>query len=467
MKLKVFPLFVFLAVANFGRADQLDDRLKDLRQSVTAEIDALNKKSENSQDRQAAMQAQQILEVMSVVEQTTAGQRSEDLRYVRQQIASLQFSKDLQAKFAAFFEQFGELQKKRAKDYLSNVENTLSAAREAILKAKKPGDLDDILGEIDSLGGRRGGDGSTLAREAAEKLQAATATITTWQKYLQTAESGYPDAAQNNLRQLLERQTDYPLLNAEVIKSELAKLQKNKAAPSNEVSLILDSVKQASDIPPAAKSLANIDSDTRNQGTIQFASQRMQGFARIYAAAVYGFQENISDSYSSDSANPFTTDLLRIESLLRLELLSRAFAKLKVDPPKPGENFEDYTNRLLEAAVQAKDWDTAESILKVSTKSFGRQQTNATFSSLLGGIQAFNSGKKLENAGQFAAAIQAYRKVLTTSGPYLPVNEATERLRVLTDQHKDAVAQLDKEEEIRSLVKSVLESSPRRPYPPY
>lgn len=109
-----------------------------------------------------------------------------------------------------------------------------------------------------------------------------------------------------------------------------------------------------------------------------------------------------------------------------------------------------------------------ERILEFANRAIGRQQTDPSAASQITALKAFNAAKKLELAAQYSQAIQSYRKVLASAAPNLPVEEATERLKVLTSEHKEAVTQADREEEIRAIVRSAVESIPRRnPGMPY
>jgi hypothetical protein len=153
--------------------------------------------------------------------------------------------------------------------------------------------------------------------------------------------------------------------------------------------------------------------------------------------------------------------LLRIEGLVEMDTLTRAFAELGLSGPKPNETTVAYTFRMANAAAKEKKWDLVIRILSGSTRSANRSASNSSGGSIEKAIKAYIVGQRLEAAGQYASAIQSYRRVLAVSGDLAPIEEATERLKKLSAEHKDAVAQVDRDEEIRDIVKSVLEAMPQ------
>lgn len=466
MKL-AFPL-VWLLLAPLALADELDDRLNNLRESFTKELEKTPAAPAVNNPALDRGREQQILSLMTVVEQAAAGGR-EGTQYLRQSIVTVQgISPEFRKELLQFLDALPSLQEKRKVEYQKAVNDLVQNVQKALPEEKDPEKLNEFLGEMDALQKSRWSSESVMAEQTAQKLQSAIEMTTKWQKFLRSKEAGFPEAALNNLQQMLGDQSDFPLLSAAVIQGEIDKIQDGEDSPTEEVLVILRSVQKASDIPGATQRVNKVSSARpRDEGRTEGAKQRMRSYATTYAASEYGFSEvSGSTTFSLDNTSPFMVELLRIENLLRLDILGRAFAPLSLGPPQEGENQSSYATRLMQEAAAAKNWPLVEKIMSFSSKGLGREESTAQRGQLTA-LQTFNAAKKLEAANQWASAIQAYRKVISASGDFIPVEEATERLKVLSSQHKDALAQVDREEDIRAIVKSAMEGAGVRGRPPY
>ncbi len=462
-------LFCFLVIAGAAIADELSDQLDALRKNLTAELEGI--KTQTSPDEDGARQrsrGQQLLSLMTNIEQLAADGRGQNSQHLRQAVLTTSdLSPALQEQMIAILDALPALQQKRAEEYQNSVSLALATAREALPEATEADTLNGLVGELDALRMSNWRTNSTLGEQMNQQLSAAVTTIGKWQDYLRNRRAGYTEAAQHSLQQLLDQNSPYPLIDAATIQAALAGIRKEADDPLNEVAVILESVKQPTDIPSAAQRIGTISPPPRDQGRLNAILPRIQALAAAYAAMQYGFSDNEqSSSRSLDETNPLAAELLRVENLLRLEMLTRTFADLNVGPPTEGENHESYSRRLLAASVEKNDWQSVEKILSFISRRFGRQHSGASAAGQLNAVQAYTAGQRLEAAGQFAAAIQSYRRVLTSTGDYLPIDQASERLRELSEQHKDIITQIQREDEIREIIRTTLESTPRR-NPPY
>ncbi len=156
-----------------------------------------------------------------------------------------------------------DLISKRDAIYLKSIDQLEEIVRDGLLKAKYPEDLNHFLSDLEVLKQGR--------REAAAQLQSASAarlanlgsTIATWQQYLRSKNSGYFAAAETALRSLMDQRGGSPIVPAEDVQRLIAALRQAGDGPFEAANNILRSVRAVSDIPAAAKKIAQIPTSAR------------------------------------------------------------------------------------------------------------------------------------------------------------------------------------------------------------
>ena len=194
----------------------------------------------------------------------------------------------------------------------------------------------------------------------------------------------------------------------------------------------------------------------------------MKVFAEAQAALTYGFYERlVGFNQSSQTELRWEPELLRIDNLLQLELLQKQFADPQFDPPKENENHLDYLRRLVQVAAAENNWEKVLKLLTAGARAWpGQKQVWRAPSSFARdseeALNSFVAGKHLEEAGQYTSAIVAYRKVVASSAEFVPREEAAECLKKLGLEHSEAVEKAGREQEIREIVKTIIDSLPPR-----
>ncbi len=481
---RVLPLLLFLSTLGLACADELQDQAAALKKSIQEQSESLSSQTtttsvksndklhpsppEDPAERQKRFadqrrvmeQIQQLQLLQSALETVLRMQNSfsdEGLEQVRQQISDLNaIDPRLRAQALAFLDKFKELQHKRAAAYQAQVDEILKRAHAVADTATDPDALDSVMAEMDAVSHAQWNTSSLTGRNTQSKLSAAVRALTNWQSYLRNLQAGYDSTALNSLQQILNQSSSYPFFTADRVRQEISKLKNKADSPMKEVSEILASVKQASDIPAAADRLSKIPrSSQQDQWPITSTVQRMQTLAKTYSASVYGATD-FSSSFYIDSTSDSAPEFQRIENLLRLYLFTHAFANLGVPAPAADENASAYLTRLVTDAAREKNWTLVQQLLELSHFPFlkiagGTSQEN------LNAVTMLLSAQRLEAAAQYAAAIRTYRAVILSPGNLIPVDEVVAHLRQLTDEHKDALAQIDREENIRDAVSAYMQ----------
>ena len=441
-------LALLLAFASPTIADEYSDRLKSLEA-------AANRKVEGQSSNADAAQFVRLMRQL--------GGMSEDrIDDLRRTIEISELLPPLRKEMLSLIDDAPGLLRKRLEEQQKQIAETLKKAQERAQAATDPAVLDVIVRETEAS--QRSLWWTDLYKESGvrTRLSDAMDALSIWKAYLSNRKAGYADIARSNLRNLLDKAVEYPFFDAVQVKSAMAVIDGELNAPQAEVLEILRSVKTPSDISGAVTRLEKISASVRDQDDLQATLRQLRTLATQYAENRYGF---VGDSHGISGgvqpSSPSKPELLRIEGLVEMDTLTRAFAELGLSGPKPNETTVAYTFRMANAAAKEKKWDLVIRILSGSTRSANRSASNSSGGSIEKAIKAYIVGQRLEAAGQYASAIQSYRRVLAVSGDLAPIEEATERLKKLSAEHKDAVAQVDRDEEIRDIVKSVLEAMPQ------
>lgn len=451
----------FFACAAF--ADELDDLVRTMRDRVSVELRAIeSEQPKNEQEkRQQAQKEHRLMEAMAGLESAIARGQAEEMQSLPHLFAQeAELTPETRRAMEALASKAPELIAKRKTNYCNAVQQLVDATRRKILSAKHADDLSGLLIEIDALKNSRvQSEGQTL-KQAAEKLMSAEQTVHNWERYLRQKEAGYLGAAKLALDQILNQRSAYPILRAEEVQVELKRADESRNSMAANATAILRGIRTAADIPAAADRISQLSyTSSEEQSQLSTLKNVMNSFAQFEAALNFGFYDRLANQMQSIGSNSeWGRELPRIEDMLRTELLRKQFSDLRVDPPGAGENHADYFKRLIKTAADKRDWDKLLKLLSAESRTSDRRDPSARATE--GVVADFVAGKRLEEAGQSASAIAAYRRVIANSADYAPRDEAAERLKKLADAHPEAAEKATREEEVRQIVKTVLESRP-------
>ena len=104
-------------------------------------------------------------------------------------------------------------------------------------------------------------------------------------------------------------------------------------------------------------------------------------------------------------------------------------------------SLEQTILKLADEAAKGKDWRRVYDLLQVCASSDARLGPEGShMNEELAGIAEFFAAERLEKAQQWPEAVRSYQNVLRRMGNRLPIDEATERLKVLKQEHPEVEA---------------------------
>lgn len=335
----------------------------------------------------------------------------------------------------------------RQKAFAEQVSAGIEKAAKACRQAKTAPEMETAIAQFSALKPRNQ-NGRTTEQQTrlVQRIDSVLRFMTRWQDSILQASAGYDGAARNILRELADPSSsysgnqNYPLLTrAEIV----ARMGKESEATVED---ILRGVKTLDELPKAIADLQRLSQEPRRgvsmmeiNSPVGELTQISRGHNAFKGGAYDGALASVSTDAPYVQAIGSSPELTRLRNLLLTEVLPK-YLELPDDPkPKANENASDFLLRLAKESAGKEDWARVARILDAYRQvAFGRVQTPAWVDADIDACENFASAANLEKAGRFAAAIQAYQKVLTKIGRYAPTAAANDRLLALQKSQPEA-----------------------------
>jgi len=445
------PIIILLLVIAIGpptawlSASPLDDKVAALREAMKTEI--ADKESKSAASGVPVAPGDALLRYPGAVEVLLSNLNdasgSTNAQAELQQLLS-QFSSDAVQK--AGHDLLDEIRRERqakVDTYTSSVDDVIKRVSDAVLKATKPSDLDQVLADLQRVqqGGRENPGMYQEMQRATQRALSAYQFVAIWQDYLSDSENGKIQQAQNELHGLAQNNYGESLIPRSAILDRA-----NQLAPSVTTSpggaplssgetarKIVEGIQSLDDMAPALQRISAQDPND-NGGIIQ----TLRGFVTEYNNTKAGLP--LAFNFGSPVFQPEFNNP-KLYTKLWLFLLEHEFDAFKGTPPAEGESPLQFLECVFADAEQREDWHE----LQQAYLAHAYLQRNSLFSTGLSprdttGFEFMLAGLNQETAGQYVASILSFEQALKFPDTYLPAKFIGNRLNNIQKNHPDDYA---------------------------
>lgn len=439
--MRTFPLIVAASfvIGSSLFADSSDD--------LNAFVDKLKKSLASKQtDRAYGAEAAQQFEVLSIALKRGDFERAQQLI---QNLGAYGVPPELRAEWQALADDLAakivEMQQQAAIDWKKSVDGVAAKAKEACSAAKSSADLDEVMIEIAALQMKRVSSNNILSQRATQKLEGTARFLDQWARFLDCRDAGETNQA-NNILQELSRGGGFPVLSA----AELQKFASEGAyTPDNAIDaarFAFRDVETADQLPAAverARELLKKPSLAREARDWNFSS-----VLEMCDAEEAIDQGRLADAraklISQDSSNLVINvpALRELRSNLLNRLATAEVAEIAGGQLSEGQSVGAFLSATLDRLqAEGKFAEMAKIMARVGELQRGINLQNVPWSpNDPAALAAYASGAQLEAAGDALAAINEYRRAITSgqTGKYAPTKQAEEALARLRQSHPAA-----------------------------
>ncbi len=315
----------------------------------------------------------------------------------------------------------------------------MTRAGQAITTAKKPEDLDGLIMDMGQHENSRYGGNSAMQgnEQLSQQFASAFEFIKQWQNYLAHLNNGQTEEARNDLRNLSQNNYAGNLIP----RSKLLALESpdkltppggaSAAAvntPTAQAQAIFDGIKTLDDIQPALVKLEPLR--RANTSELQQAYYSLAQILQSYQNLKAGLPAQINNnSYSNGPSVP-----PGVRAQLMLLALQNRFTSFKGKAPAPAEKPTDYVDRVIADAISREDWALLHSAAQ-SRQMLDQQSGMGYATSYPSGVDSIIAGAHMEDAGQWALAVQSYETALRSSDPSVPAKVLGDKLAAIKRDH--------------------------------
>ncbi|MCE0497365.1 MAG: hypothetical protein LV481_05395 [Methylacidiphilales bacterium] len=369
------------------------------------------------------------------------------LQSTLQQILSVYTSDAVQKAGRDLLDEIKNEQKARSDAINTEVEGVLDRAKDAILKAQKPADLDAVLQELQkaqSLPNGMSYPGMFYpgAQNSVQRLSAAYQFTTGWQDYLSALAGGQTEQAGNYLRNLSQNGYGITVIPRSEILQRIQDLGKAKtdvktAAPGPSAEDIFNNIKTLDEMEPALRQIQAMRSvnggyDNDAQQIINQLSQYVRVYNDVRAGLPSNYNMGSINSNNGSSGNP------KLTAMMFVFIMQHYFDTFQGAAPAPDEKPQAFLNRVIEDAKTREDWQLLGKAAGIEqyfsqNSGLGPYASVTQFDPL--GLNSLMAGIHQEEAGQYAQAVVSYQAALKSSSNLVPAKMIGDHLAAIQKDH--------------------------------
>jgi hypothetical protein len=303
-----------------------------------------------------------------------------------------------------------EEQTDKAKDYTGKAIALLAEAKDTIVGAKKPSDLDGLLADLPPLTAEsnQGGYSDPDTMALAQKVGLVQQFVETWQDYLSASTTGRSDVAYQALERILGN-PQFTALGFFPRSEILLRRDGPPPAPTPAASDGKSQADQINDLLSKAKTLDDVFAAINQIQTMPNGAAQVTDLSTLQKQrvdVVAGLPVTL-DLKAAVSGQTYGDDVSRIEGMELLVILPYYLETNASNPPKPGETVDEYLDRVATAADAAENLALLQRTLAVKIGLEQAQNPNVARwpAQFLGGLSQ-------EAAGQYEEAVVSYETSL-------------------------------------------------------
>ncbi|MES2661110.1 MAG: hypothetical protein V4689_20985 [Verrucomicrobiota bacterium] len=429
---KLVPLLI-LALA--ARSLALTEEVKKAGdQLVTTLQEEMKEAIGGDDDNEAAAVKQYLRQVQNALAQ----ENNRMLEQFLDNFGNYEPTKKAQEAIAALRKSVKDDQQKKTQELIDELQGILDSAREKIVRAVEPEELDKILvtlsrNRFNNMGEGQGYDSNDATlRALLSEISNARQFVTYWQDYLQASVSGNAAQATQSLRNLSSQETTL-IPRSQII----ARLEFEKAS-GDEIAKITDEVKTLDDMKAAIQKLSRIQGSNRSSGSdnneLRETTQSLVRLEKTYREFRAGLPVNVEvlsqSSSSSDSAAKL--EFVELRAALLLLVLPRCLDLPDGFQATQGETVDQFLARATKDAATREDTAAAgrirdiRQILANSSGFRSREMDN---------LREYEAGRKQFAAGQYMLAVVSLQNALKSGSDFIPAAKTGEMLALIEKDH--------------------------------
>ena len=335
-------------------------------------------------------------------------------------------------------------QKQKSAAIIADLEGTLAKAREKVVQAKAPEDLDELLSSLSrekysTYEDSQGNDPSVATiRSLTMAIGNAKQFVTSWQDYLQAKKSGNAAQAASAI-QSLSRQENLLIPRSQIID----RLEQERAKPDT-LAAIIDGITSLDRIAPALKQLNALQQSSRNSesgsSSLNEPIQTLGRMDKTYREFTAGLPVNLEvfNSGLDSSGQTTRSDFTRLKAELLILVLPRYLAIPETPKANDTENVDQFLSRALSEAKGRGDAAACQRVREAQqtlgrSNRYSNDDTNA--------LRDYAAGQNQLAARQYMLAVISLQSALKAGSDLLPVDKIGGQLETLQKEHPEEFKQ--------------------------
>lgn len=454
----LIPCAVLLSIwllPSSAKASDLYEKMAALKTAIRQEMATKAKPAADSPDYQAYTRATYLAAsldelVPQIIDNSNSGQNA-DMQL--SQILSLYTSDAVQKAGNDLLNEIRQERKQRAAAANEDMQTFLKHVSDEVSKAKKAEDLDGVLAELQKYNMNRSGGYDPGSQALVQQVSQSFEFVKLWQNYLSHMENKQGQLATNDLQSLSQNNYNVSLVPRSEILRLLASakdlppgdgngngenINSGQNARTVEAEKIISDIKTLDDMEPALRKLDPLR--LNNNQAAQNCFNGLDPFVQLYINVKAGLPATINTtSFGSGEG-------LRLAPGLQAQLLNfvlqHYFDSYKGAPPAVDELPPVYVRRVMDDAIERKDWALLRQAL--STQTYLNRSVNLglyTNNSASAGVDDLLAGLNQEAAGQYALAVVSYESALKIPDTTIPAKLIGEKLAAIQKDHSQEFTQ--------------------------
>jgi len=338
--------------------------------------------------------------------------------------------------FAKLVEALKVERDQKAEARAKELEDLVKRAKDKVLQAKSPGELDGMLAELAKKQSRdydyENGQPNPRLGELRQQLPQIKQFVTEWQNYLQAMHSGDTGAALKTLNTLSSIEVGF------IPRSQI--LERQEQIKPKEASLgdIIAGIKNLDGIKDALNALFEYHqgthfADSSNSDTYELI-KNLNNMEKIYREFLAGLPVNLEiiGRTNDSSGRAGNASLVKLKAELIALVLPRYLGAPEDTHAKPGETVQQLIDRMTTEAKANGDVKLCERIREtqqIFTRGGYYMMRETT------GLNDYSAAQNQIGAGQYMLAVVSLQKALKGGNDMLPLQKIGQQLESIQKEH--------------------------------